>query len=114
MKGLLLRLSALVSDAEAAVRVIAYFDRPPGVGSGGRSVRQTRACLVSGEWRYGTTRHSRPAQRITVPSPRSTSPSSAVLGSPSQSPSALTQIAAAAAAWRIRAGSSKPSRSPAR
>ncbi|MDT7747387.1 MAG: hypothetical protein QOD96_1049 [Pseudonocardiales bacterium] len=42
MKGLLLRLSALVSDAEAAVRVIAYFDRPPGVGSGGRSVRQTR------------------------------------------------------------------------
>jgi hypothetical protein len=30
VKGLLLRLSALDSDAEAAMRVIAYFDRLPG------------------------------------------------------------------------------------
>ncbi|MDT7670973.1 MAG: hypothetical protein QOC74_3756, partial [Pseudonocardiales bacterium] len=107
MKGLLLRLSALDSDAEAAVRVIAYFDRlVERAATPGEVVRATAAlaeCVVgwasSGSPAAGALRFAPNGAEVGAEVPIQSSASAPV--DPSDS-------ASTARVWLERPGTSAP------
>lgn len=118
MKGLLLRLSALDADAEAAVRVIAYFDRLVESGATAReAVRATAAlaeCVVG--WADSTGATFRVATDGTdVPAGAPGEPSKSVPVDPAASSAGQNPGAAgpngrgsAARVWLERSGGSAP------